>query len=128
MPNTNGSRASLTAVQAAPAKVAELLRAYGREAVDIAGLQRPEAGKTENGQAAAQPNIREELAALKVRTVEALGRLDDATSAALAHAREQLESEILPVMSTDPQVQRLFELRRATALARLTGLLERART
>src|SRR5215208_4956012 len=112
-----GALPSVAAVQAAPTKIADLLTSYSSEAASIARQPRLPVGASEAEQLTARTASTAQLAALKQQTIADLERLEHATGLALADARERLETAILPVMSTDPQVQRVFELRQATALA-----------
>ncbi len=118
--------ATLTAVQAAPTRIAEILKAYTRHVASIGERPKLPMNLSQDEQRADLAASRTELADLKQRTLEDLQRFEQATDLALADERERLEVAILPVMSTDPHVQRVFELRQVKALARFTPLVNRA--
>jgi hypothetical protein len=128
MPYATSPHTFVAAVKAAPTKIADLLQTYSNEAMSISTQQRESPGSGEAEQTAAQAAISAELAALQQTTLNDLQRLENLTAMALTEARDCLEMAILPEMSTDPHVQRVFELHQGKALARLRDLFGRART
>jgi hypothetical protein len=128
MPDPRLPDPSLATLRAAPTRIATVLKTYSRAAARFADQSALPAGTSRDDRAADQAASQAELAELQQQMLEDLRLLEDSTRLALADAQDSLEAAILPVASTDPQVQRVFELRQAKALARLRPLLERART
>ena len=120
--------ASVAALRDVPTKIAEILAAYERETATIVNTPRLPMKFGEGEQSAAEEAFKAEMAALKQQTLADLQRLENMAGEALTDARDRLETAILPVMSTDSHVQRVFELRQVRALAQFIALLDRAET
>jgi hypothetical protein len=126
MPETSIPAASLATVMDAPTRIADALRAYHGEVGGIDGPPGPSTGLNGDHRTGLQSTRAEQVAALKQQVMAELKRLENTTEQALADARSRLEAAILPTMSPDPQVQRLFDLRTVKAAARLQALFRQA--
>jgi hypothetical protein len=128
MSSPTSPSASPACVDEAPIRMAEILSAYHQRAAHITNRPKLPMPLSLQEQRADQAAVGEELADLQREMLEDLQRLEQAFDLAVADERERLEAAILPVLSADPQVQRVFELRQVKALARFTPLLNRADT